>query len=229
MDITKLKPKDRDIISRCFLFDGITENELADILSDGFCELVSYSKGEIIFDAEHYLHSIGLVLSGSVSVSKLTCSRRYHMNVISCGEMFGAAALFSDAPYVTELSARSPCRILFFPQQLMERLIREYPAAALNYIRFLSGRVRFLNSKIQNLIPASTCQSVAQYLARNAREHDGQLTVDPAGGAKSIAEQLNIGRTSLYRALNLLESQNVIKRSGKTIEILDLAALLESR
>ncbi len=92
-----------------------------------------------------YRRSLGYVLSGSIQVSKTTSDEhRYIMNTLRPKSSFGAAAVFCDSPeYVTVLKALSACRIVFFPQELLERLIAESPAAAKNYVAFLSERIRF--------------------------------------------------------------------------------------
>ena len=87
-----------------------------------------------------------------------------------------------------------------------------------NYIRYLAGRVWFLNETISNL----TAGTVEQRLA-------GFLLERPASGIPSsmagLARQLNVGRASLYRAMDALEAEGLIRRDGKTLTVLDWEGL----
>ena len=66
------------------------------------------------------------------------------------GALFGAAALFQEREdYATTLTARTPCALLLLPQSLVGRAFLERsPQAAGNYIRYLSGRIRFLSDRL---------------------------------------------------------------------------------
>lgn len=230
MDCANLKRNDLSCISSSFLFAGTGRDLILRLMSDPLCEILEFKKGEIIFDREEYKRSIGLILSGEVEAAKTASEHKYLMNYIGPGGLFGAAALFTGAEeYVTVLTASKPSRVVFFPQELMEKLILESPSAAVNYIKFLSGRIRFLNLKIQSLISVSAGQTVAQYLIGSMSEDSGRLIIRNLGSLKALSEKLNIGRTSLYRAISLLETRGIIKKDGKSIEILDLDALASAK
>ena len=103
--------------------------------------------------------------------------------------------------------------------------MREDSTVSFNYIRFLSGRVRFLNEKIDGLVSQNAPASLGNYLALNAEPSGGKLIVRPTGSISALAEQLNISRASLYRAFDTLERGGLIKRNGREIEIVKLTGL----
>jgi len=219
MDVAALSENDLSLLSGCFLFRDAAPSLLSRAAGDGRCALCAYEKGAVIFDPAHFSRGLGVLLSGAVLVTKGPASHGYMMRRIMPGGVFGAASLFDDGPYVSVLKAEKPCRALFFPQELVVEMLRESPEAALGYIRFLSGRVRFLNGRISGLLSQSAESSVAGYLlgAGGNPVRCGSLT--------EMSARLNIGRTSLYRALGALEERGVIKKDGKQIDILDAAAL----
>ena len=223
MAFIKLDPKETDIVKSLFLFKGAEEELVVRALSDSLCEAAEFKKGEIIYSIHEYRQSLGCILSGSVQVTKTTADEhRYIMNTLRQGSSFGAAAVFCDSPeYVTVLRAQSACRIVFFPQALLERLIEESPVVAKNYVAFLSDRIRFLNDKIQGLISASTGQALANYLMGSCVEEAGRPVVRLDGSVSALAGKLNIGRSSLYRAFDALERRGIISREEKKIVILD--------
>jgi CRP-like cAMP-binding protein len=225
-----LKRGDRALISGCVLFTGTADAFVARALADERCRLVTLGKGADVAGAYDYRRCLGLVLSGSIAVTK-NSSSRFVMNTLGRGSLFGAANLYDedcaedDAAAVSVLTAVAPCRIVFFPRGLVETLMGEERAVALNYIRFLTGRVKFLNGKIQGLVSESAEDALKQYLILNAGTDAGKLLVRLPGSISALAEQLNIGRASLYRAFEALEKERLIRKTGKEIEILDVGGL----
>ena len=218
MDISLLSEKEAETVFRCFLFENAPEAASFALKSD-ICRLGDFKKGEVIFDSADFDRSLGILLSGAVVVKKPRECGEYVMRRLSPGGVFGAAALFSDEPYVSSLEAVKPCRAVFFPQELLGEMLRRFPETAINYIRFLSGRVRYLNGKISGLVSGSAESAVAGYLL--------SAGVNPVRceSLKELSSRLNIGRSSLYRALGDLCEKEIIKKDGKSIYILDAAQL----
>jgi CRP-like cAMP-binding protein len=219
MDNKALKHGEWDLISGCALFEGTAEAFIMKVLGDDRSRLLVLEKGDIVFDVYDYRRTLGLVLSGSIAVTKPP-STRYAMNTLWPGDLFGAADLYDeDAAVVTVLTAQSPCRVVFFSRDLLETLVFGEKAAALNYIRFLTGRVRFLNEKIRGLVSDSAEEALKHYLAGNA---DSGRIVHLDGSMSKLADTLNIGRASLYRAFDALENSGSIRKNGREVHIIKL-------
>jgi CRP-like cAMP-binding protein len=88
-----------------------------------------------------------------------------------------------------------------------------------NYLRYLSGRIRFLSARLQALAAGGAEGKLSRYLLENAAE--GALVCP----ATELAQRLGISRASLYRAFQALEDAGLIQRRGKTILVPDPAAL----
>lgn len=224
MDISILSRSEIDCIASSFLFSGVSEGDVLRALSDNACTLSEVEKHEVIFSEKSFQRSLGIVASGALVVTKrVSEGKKYIMNRIGCGSAFGVAAIFGEhEEYVTEICARERCKVVFFPQELLRSLMQEQFQIAENYICFLSGRIHFLNNKIRGLISVSAEQSVARYILENAAGESG-ITIP--NSLSALAGMLNIGRASLYRALDMLESEKIISRAGKRIEILDFERL----
>jgi CRP-like cAMP-binding protein len=131
------------------------------------------------------------------------------------GDWFGAAALFNDrGEYPSTLTAICPCQVLYLPQETVEELLRRWPAAAENYIRYLSGRIGFLSDRLNSLSAGTAEEKVRQFLLLQADETGA---VDAS--ASDLARALGLGRASVYRAFDALEQEGVLSRQGKTIHI----------
>lgn len=221
MDASALSAQELDLVSKIFLFRGADARAVGRALSDDACTCESVERGQVIYTPSDFRRSLGILLSGSVQVTKGDLI----VNVLRAGEVFGAAALFNRCEgYVTTLTARSACRVVFFPQELVQRLIRSDAGVSLAYITYLSGRIHFLNGKIEGLIAGSARQKLGQYLLR-AMDEQGRVCTS----ATEMARRLNLGRASLYRAFEALEGQGAICRQGKVITVLDTEKLHEEK
>ena len=214
MDLDLLSKKDFFLLKESFLFNGIDEYAFKYALLSDECCIKSFFPGEAIEDG-----GIGIILGGSLKVMSQSGKSRLVMRFLSSGEIFGVSALFSDVGYATELYSVADSRVAFFSQSFMEQLMSTDYSVAENYIRFLSGRIRFLNRKIACLAAGTVEESLVLHL------------LDAGGNSlyiesfSSLAELIGVGRASLYRALDKLESDGLIARSLHEITILNKLGL----
>ena len=204
---------------RCFLFRGLSDSQLEQ-LADEPAAIRHYEKGDRIYDTHCFERSLGVILSGSV----LVCSPDENghplvMTRLQADDVFGAAALFDKdgADYVTELTAETAVCVRFITQEQMSGLFVRFPQIAQNYIAFLSDRVRFLNRKLAVLTGGPSVNRVYQYFLSH-QQQDGTVALPPSH--TELAKVLNMGRSSLYRSIDTLLSQGVVKKNGKTYTLI---------
>ena len=114
--------------------------------------------------------------------------------------------------------------MLLLSAPALEQLFAADNAAALGYIRFLSGRICFLNQKLDAFTSSSAEGRIVVWLLENM---DDSRVVIPRGYS-DLSRTLGIGRASLYRCLDGLEAQGALRRQEREIEILH-PELLQSR
>ena len=199
----------RRMLQQTFLFRQVPEEGVEWACSNG--QVQSVQRGVVLFAPEHFTHSLGLVLSGQIRVTR----GDLFVDSLGPGDWFGAAALFNGREeYPSTLTAQSECQVLFFSQETVETLIERWPQAARNYIGYLSGRICFLSDRVNSLAAGSAEGKVEQFLLRQADE-SGVVTLSAA----SIAKALGLGRASIYRAFERLEERGAIARCGKQISL----------
>lgn len=216
----KLSQEERSLLERTFLFRGAPEALILRALEDPRCQVMEAKRGEVIYTPHQFQRCLGVLLSGRVQVSKgaMLLSR------LDSGDLFGAAALFNTREdYAVTLTARSSCRLLLLPQPLVEELLGESSLLAVNYIRYLSGRIRFLDRKLESLLAGGTAQKLSHFLLD--QERDGTVVLE--GSLTALAAHLNVSRASLYRALDALTEQGIVEREERTIRILDRGRLAQ--
>jgi len=219
MDSTWLTPADKTMLNSCFLLQGLSTEVVERTLVDPRCRGLSYTKDQVIYDPERFQRALGLILSGKVEAAQHTADRELILRLLEPGNVFGAAALFAESPnYPSRLTALTKTRVLFFDETLLRDLMTEAPVLAENYIRFLTGRVHFLNRRIQSLIAGNTEALLANFLQGGTEDRE---TIHLDTSLSGLARRLGISRASLYRAFDTLEHRGLIKKSGKTITILN--------
>jgi CRP-like cAMP-binding protein len=199
------------LLENCFLFQHAPEaaQEAAALPVEVF------ARDEVLYDAAHFRRALGLVLSGRIEAA--APGERAVLTVFRPGALFGAAALFGGGEsYVSRIRAATDSTVVFFPEELLRRWFARQPEMALDYITFLTGRIRFLNGKIAIFTQDSVEHRLYRWLTANCDE-EGHL---PGGICMTqLAGILSIGRTSLYRALDALEAQQLLTREGKFLEV----------
>ena len=208
-----------ELLARVFLFQGLQTEEIQ-VLCEALPEPETFAKGSRVYAPLRFRRAMGIVLSGELQVVQPGGhGGRVVMNRLTTGEVFGAAALFGEAEsYVTEIAALRPCVVLFLSQELVTGWMRAHFPVAENYIRFLTGRIRFLNGKIAGFTGGQADERLTGYLLAH-RGEDGQVTLP--GSLLELAQSLNIGRSSLYRSLDALTQSGAIRRQGRRIYVDD--------
>jgi len=98
-------------------------------------------------------------------------------------------------------------------------LLQKDRAFRMNYIRFLSERICFLNTKIACFTAGSPERKLASFLLSGCP--DGSDRYSLIINANSLSEMLNVGRASLYRAFEKMEADGLITKDGKQITVPD--------
>ncbi|MBQ7038164.1 MAG: Crp/Fnr family transcriptional regulator [Clostridia bacterium] len=201
-------------LSAFFLFDGLND-EVLSAIEQRLTPAVCYRRGQVVYNTDTFRRAVGLIVRGSVVVRS---SGEVVINRLHAGEIFGVAALFDSEQdaYVTEITAAEDTAVRFIPQELMSRLLMEFPLIAERYIRFLSDRVRFLNRKLSALTIGNTENRLYHHLLSH---QDEQGTIQLPGTMTELAKALNMGRSSLYRALDTLVREGILIKEGKTYRI----------
>ncbi len=161
---------------------------------------------------------LGIILNGCATVKRLNdIGDSITIRAISCGELFGAASVFGNwKDGMSSIVADKPCDVLYISQEKFCELLKLYPQISINYIEFLSDRIRFLNRKLDAFTAKSTEERLYEFLLSQS---DGDGNINLGFGMAELARRLNVGRTSIYRDISSLESKGLITRNGHNFKI----------
>ena len=178
---------------------------------------MSFASGASVCEPGSNTKNIGIILSGNAVVMSADSERNVLLRTFSAGDIFGVSGVFSkDCEFVTRISAKSNCSVAFISAPALSELIENDKTVLYNYIEFLSGRIRFLNRKIKFFTSGSAERRLATYL-----DSFGEDSFCLNESMSSLADMLDIGRASLYRAFDRLTSDGFISRDRNLITLFD--------
>ena len=214
-----------DLIKQLFNFNDLNFEDLNNkfqILNKS--SIVDYNAGDIILSATESPIGIGIIVSGRAMISTSAQEKSPILRVLTNGDTFGAASLFGKRKdYSTTVIAETKTSVVYISEENIRELCYTVPQVAINYIEFLSNRVAFLNSKVSTFSVQTSDARIAYYIYTLAEGEEKTLTLPCT--YSQIAENLSIGRASLYRAFDTLCKQNIIKRDHNKITILSINQL----
>lgn len=194
-----------------------------------FKGLTDIEKNEVINSLDNPTHllsgdelyrngMLAVIVKGNATVKRLNdIGDSITIRTISTGELFGAASVFGNwKDGMSSIIADSSCDVLYISQEKFSCIIKKYPQISINYIEYLSDRIRFLNQKLDAFCAKSTEERLYEYLLSQS-DFQGNIALN--FGISELARRLNVGRTSIYRDIASLESKKLISRNGRNFKI----------
>ena len=200
------------------LFKNVNVSTAAKYLCDESLEAVDFSASDTIITAESKRVPIFAIISGTVEILCPTEGHKVLLKTMGAGSFFGVANLYAtDTAFPSTVRAKKQTKVLMIKPEAFTAMLSNEPDLMANYLEFLSKKIIYLNKKISSYTAKNTENKVAYFLCEN--EIDGVISTDIS--FSDIAVMLDIGRASLYRAFDKFEADELIKRNGKTITILN--------
>ena len=195
------------------IFSSMSEETMEKLLA---LPVHEFAAGDAITDDDEKV-SLGILLSGKAAIYGRDSGKRVLLNRIEKYSVFDAATVFfSEKGSVSAVVAKTKCRVLFIERSVLESIIKSDAAVAHDYIIFLSDKICFLNRKIMAFTAKNADAALAGFLLQGAGAED-LISLNMT----RVASTLDIGRTTLYRAMDALKRDGCIAYDGKEIRFLD--------
>lgn len=212
----------KETVSHLFIFENTDFSEIDE--KYGICAsllLSTYSDGEIFFSSG--ADGLPVIISGNAVILSGSGEKAAVLRRLSPGEVFGAACVFEpEGSHRTVARSVGECTVALLPANVLVSLLGAVPRCSMNYIKFLSGRISFLNRKIAAFTAGCAEAKLAVYLL--GLPSDGGVCRIPHS-ISELSSVLGIGRASIYRAFDDFTAHGIIYKDGKTIRILRPDAL----
>lgn len=208
------------------LFEGLSREEITEMLSGMGAYVGSYKKWETITVENEKLDGIGIIVSGQVSIGKDTSSGdRLMMARLSQGDVFGEVAVYTGSLWTATVLADKDSSILFLPAEKLVNAEQMFSKAAgrfaLNMLYIIAKKARVLNDKLELLALKSIRRKICYYLLKQYQiRKTATFTVSLRRG--EMAEYLQVSRPSLSRELIRLKEEGIIDFEGRDFKLIDL-------
>ena len=208
MNITDVYPD----IKKLSIFKNTSNEALCAYIKEESFYIKSYSSGDDICSPYEDNDSVGIITSGVATVNSSDEERSVLLATLSAGAVFGIANLYAkELDFPTRISAKNACKILFIKKDALRELIENDKDTLKSFLAFQSNKIIYLNKKINSFTAGGAERRLALFLSKNSA--DGIYSSKVSMSA--LAEMLDIGRASLYRAFDSLEDAGLIKRIDK--------------
>lgn len=207
------------------LLTQLPANLLGAVLAEAM--VIRYDIGETLFhqgEAPHYLH---LVMDGEISLYGVgSDGNETVMEIMKCGDVFIAAAVLTNLPYLMEARALSQSRVMLLPAERLRRDLRSIPELALAMLGSLSSHYRRLVREVKALKLKSTTQRLALYLLSLTPSREGSAILWLPHSKSVISARIGIRPETLSRAFVALQ-QHGVQMTGTRVSVANLAVLAD--
>lgn len=215
--MSKLLARHLEILKSSILFEGFDVEEIRELMKQSEFAIEAYHSGELLMRKDSSLHILGILIKGSATVTRYQGNGQMHMSRLAESDIFGAASLFSaEKEYVVDIRCTTDCRTVLISEIQLVKWMQFDSRILYNYLKYLTGRIRFLNRRLDALTETSVSLRIMTFLSGAAR--DGNCRVK---SCQELAQALCLSRATLYRALDTLCSEGKISRKGKQIILLE--------
>ena len=206
------------ILKQTFLFKNLDDKTISDLLSENSPQVVSYKRGDRVYSSTNF-KAVGFILDGRCEIRRdRNDGSKIVLNTLSQYDSFGILSIFSDDEFPTQIYATKNSQVMYFSDAQINHFVNNYSQISLNLIKFLTGRISFLNKKITTFSGACVEEKLAAFLLCEIEKHSSNTF--PFNYQKT-ADEINAGRASVYRAIGSLTKENIILIADKQINIIN--------
>ena len=208
------------VMRRCPLFEGLSDDEIAEALRFYGALEKSYAKGEALIRPGDRVTRFGLVLSGTVQVMMDDIDGlRMIMATVTPGETFGESLCYRWAESPVYAAASENARVLWLSADGFRDDTGGHCAHCKRFIRMLTMKTLSMNDRIQVLSKPTLREKLlalfSQYSAREGRTF--RLPFDRS----DMAAYLGVNRSALSRELSRMKEEGIIDFYKSSFSILN--------
>lgn len=218
-----------DQLCKNTIFEGLTQEQILDIMPCITAAVKSYNSQECVYDKGETMRDLGVVLDGSLKIcGEDADGRRTTVDSVEKNQLFGEAVVFATGSSVPHrVIAGEGAQVLylsgdFFLSQCSKNCqSREaHQEVVRNMLRLLSDRMIMLSKKILYLTAPDLKTKIAMYLCE-LYELSQSETFNMPLNRDRLADFFSVARPSLSREFINLKSLGVIDFHRSSVTILD--------
>ena len=200
------------------IFSGLSPTELE--LLEHHMVTRSFKKNTIIINEGDEASTFFIIITGAIKVFLSNEEgKEIIINAQGPGDHFGELALLDGAPRSASVITTEKSTIGVISKEDFHNVLSRNTDLALNLIRELTRRVRFLSDNVRTLALMDVYGRVAKVLLGMAQEEDGKMVINNRPTQQDIANHIGASREMVARILKDLSTGNYITIDGKRLII----------
>lgn len=204
----------------------MTKKDILEYFKDTIHTIASYDKDSIIALEGENCNHVGVVLSGTVDIKKISTSDKVViMAHLSIGDLFGEIVAFADVKqYPATVIASTKCEVMFVNPNEFVKFYSHNPEFLSSFLGDLCNKILTLNNTIRNLSFVSIRHKIVNYILDQYKLQNN-VFVDLSISKQRLSEYLGIPRPSLSRELMNMKNDGLIDYDRNIVKIIDLEGL----
>ena len=200
------------------IFSGLSPTELE--LLEHHMVTRSFKKNTIIINEGDEASTFFIIITGAIKVFLSNEEgKEIIINAQGPGDHFGELALLDGAPRSASVITTEKSTIGVISKEDFHHVLSRNTDLALNLIRELTRRVRFLSDNVRTLALMDVYGRIAKVLLGMAQEEDGKMVINNRPTQQDIANHIGASREMVARILKDLSTGNYITIDGKRLII----------
>ena len=218
---------DYKLLSKCPVFQGISEKRTIELLKHIHFQLKNYSKNDVVAITGQEISHLYIILSGSVKGEMIDYSgKTIKIEDIEAPRPLATAFLFgAENKFPVTVSANNNVKIMAVPISEFLKLLQMDLNLLKNYLDSISSRTQFLSQKLHFLSFKTIKEKVAHFLLQKAGER--YHSIELKSTQQQLADLFGVTRPSLARVLAEMQREKLIIIEKKTATLLNKQKLNE--
>ncbi len=227
-DGRRLKEKAHGLISACTLFQGLGEQQRAQLFDR--IHLRDYDAGDTIFSMGDSGASLMAVVEGSVQITVPSPEgKEIILAIMHAGDVFGEISLLDGQERSADARAMASCTLAILERRDVLRVFEGYPQAYFDVVQLLCQRLRRTTTQMAEVTLLDLPPRLARALLRVARAQvaDSEATTPDVVtlSQRELGNIVGATRESVNKCLRVWQLNKIVEVQNAGIRILDQTAL----
>lgn len=219
---------DRSIVKPLPLFSGMSDADLAQILSHATSARVA--QGEAVFVQGTPANHFFLLLNGRLKVTQVTPDgQQIIVRVVHPGDLFGFAKALQRADYPGTAFAAAESLYLAWPTALWSFFVEQNPSLAVSALQTIGNRLEEAHTRIREMstqeVERRVAHAVLRLTEKAGKPEDGGMRIDFQISRQDIAEMTGTTLHTVSRLLSAWEGRGLVEGGRQKLLVRDMKAL----
>ena len=213
------------VLSNSPLFTGLGDDDIEMLLAAVNFRVRFFHTGSVIALAGEEIHSLVIVLSGSVRGEMADLAgRTMKIEDINPPQALAAAVLFgAGARYPVNVIANCDSELLIINKSDYLTLMAGDRRVLSNYLTFICSKAQFLSGRLRFHSFHTIKGKFAHYLSSLPGAASGRVVIDRT--QQELSEYFGVTRPSLARAIGEMVHDGLVSSDRREVRLLDLQGL----